>query len=385
MIYAALGDIAFHKMGGTPSTTDEKYWEAGDILWATPGDLGKGHVLKIYDTARKITASGLAARNTALFPAGTVLLSTTATIGNIGLATCPIYCNQQITAIVPHEGLLPEYLAYWLLRSKDDLMRLGGTSTATHINQKNLATLKIPVLPLPKQRRIVDLLSRAEGIVRLRREAEKKAAELIPALFLDMFGDPATNPKGWESKRLGEFCKIIGGSSLPAGEPYSGQDDGLLLMKVSDMNSAGNEVFISSCKEWIPNQKRTYSSVSEGTIVFPKRGAAIATNKKRIVTRPLLLDPNLMGVLPELAIASTDYLFQWFSAFDLADISSGTTVPQLNKGDLTPLVVPIPPMSLQKKFAEKRAAVMSIQAQQASASAKAQATFDALLAQAFSN
>ena len=55
----------------------------------------------------------------------------------------------------------------------------------------------MPVPPIDEQRRIVDILSRAEGIVRLRREAQKKAAELIPALFLEMFGDPATNPKGW--------------------------------------------------------------------------------------------------------------------------------------------------------------------------------------------
>jgi type I restriction enzyme S subunit len=55
---------------------------------------------------------------------------------------------------------------------------------------------ELPVPPLAEQRRLVDLLSRSEGIVRLRREAEKKAAELIPALFLDLFGDPATNPKG---------------------------------------------------------------------------------------------------------------------------------------------------------------------------------------------
>ena len=56
-------------------------------------------------------------------------------------------------------------------------------------------------MPLPsigEQRRIVDLLSRAENIVRMRREAEARAKEIIPALFLDMFGDPARNQRGWE-------------------------------------------------------------------------------------------------------------------------------------------------------------------------------------------
>ena len=109
----------------------------------------------------------------------------------------------------------------------------------------------------------------------------------------------------------------------------------------------------------------------------------VRVHQRRLRDRPTLLDPNLMGVLPDEQLVQTDYLFQWFSAFDLADITSGTTVPQLNKGDLTPLAVPIPPLALQEKFCVKRAAVLSIQSQQSAATAKAQATFDALLASTF--
>ena len=114
-------------------------------------------------------------------------------------------------------------------------------------------------------------------------------------------------------------------------------------------------------KEWVPEPQRSYSKVHPKTIVFPKRGAAIATNKKRIMTRPALLDPNLMGVASDEQMALTSYLFQWFSAFDLLDITSGTTVPQLNKGDLMPLAVPLPPIDLQTAFEKKRRDILSIQ------------------------
>lgn len=63
--------------------------------------------------------------------------------------------------------------------------------------------------PRAEQRRIVDLLARAEGIIRLRREAQQKAAELIPAIFIDMFGDPATNPKQWPVLPLGEVLASV--------------------------------------------------------------------------------------------------------------------------------------------------------------------------------
>ena len=88
-------------------------------------------------------------------------------------------------------------------------------------------------LPSPdEQRRIVDTLSRAEGIVRLLREAQTKAAELIPALFLDMFGDPATNPRGWKTVRLGDLAEKM--SDGPFGSN----------LKTSHYVQAGVRVFV---------------------------------------------------------------------------------------------------------------------------------------------
>jgi len=65
------------------------------------------------------------------------------------------------------------------------------------------------------------VMDSAEGIVRLRREAQKKAAELIPALFLDMFGDPAMNPKGWPIFRLGDIAEVVSG--VAKGRKFNGK------------------------------------------------------------------------------------------------------------------------------------------------------------------
>ncbi|HUX64757.1 restriction endonuclease subunit S [Sulfuricella sp.] len=298
--------------------------------------------------------------------------------------TQPSCVDNNVMAVIPKAELLEPDFLYFLFLAKN-ISDFASDSNPPSIRKSEVENWQVRVPTLSEQRRIVDILSRAAGIVRLRREAQQKAAELVPGIFIDMFGDPATNPKGWDCKNLGDFSRIIGGSSLPPGETYCGQSDGVLLMKVSDMNLPGNEVNIISCKEWITEPPRSYSKVATGTIVFPKRGASIATNKKRITTRHTLLDPNLMGVESNEQVARTAYLYQWFSAFNLADISSGTTVPQLNKGDLTPLVVPIPPLLLQKAFEEKRSSVFSILSQQITATAKAEATFSALLAHAFSS
>ena len=85
-----------------------------------------------------------------------------------------------------------------------------------NISQAKLLKLNIPLPSLEEQRRIVDLLERAAGIWRLREQALAKARAIVPALFLDMFGDPATNPKGWPVVALGDVVKLSSGSFLPA-------------------------------------------------------------------------------------------------------------------------------------------------------------------------
>lgn len=113
----------------------------------------------------------------------------------------------------PHTSeAMPEYLHYWL-RSAGVKKAVRFLVKGNHLYPKDVAELSIPWFSLPEQRHIVDILSRADGIVRLRREAEKKAAELIPALFLDMFGDPETNPKEWAASLFGAVGVLNRGRS----------------------------------------------------------------------------------------------------------------------------------------------------------------------------
>lgn len=87
-------------------------------------------------------------------------------------------------------------------------------------------------------------------------------------------------------------------------------------------------------------------------LVIPKRGGAIGTNKKRIINRKSILDPNLMGIYPEPNKVSLQYFFFWINAFDLSTISNGSSVPQLNKKDLIFIPIPLPPLETQKRIVE---------------------------------
>jgi type I restriction enzyme S subunit len=298
----------------------------------------------------------------------------------------PLTFNQDIKAIQVADPRVRSEYVYWFLRSREaEILSRGVKKGATvHSLQSGfLEKLAIPLVSGTQQNGIVDVLSRAENIVRMRREAEARAKEIIPALFLDMFGDPVSNPKGWTVISLGEISRIVGGSSLPNGAVFADQEGGDLLVKVSDMNRPGNEVELSHSAEWSAQTRRSYSRVPAGAIILPKRGAAIATNKKRLTTRSALLDPNLMGVIPDEDVVIRQYLYQWFAHFDLATITSGTTVPQLNKGDLSPLSIAVPPIPLQRKFAIRADGIRELVAAGGVACNLATLTFRSLLARVF--
>jgi type I restriction enzyme S subunit len=155
----------------------------------------------------------------------------------------------------------------------------------------------------------------------------------------------------WPSKSLGDVADFYAGASLPQGVAFESQAGGFFLVKVSEMNLPGNERFIRTCREWSPIAGARSATCPAGSVLIPKRGGAIGTNKKRITTRPSVLDPNLMAIHPRPEVLDLGYLFQWLQNFDLTSISSGSSVPQLNKKDLEPLVVPIPPLHEQRRIA----------------------------------
>jgi len=129
--------------------------------------------------------------------------------------------------------------------------------------------------------------------------------------------------------------------------------------------------------------KMSNALVPEGTIVFPKRGGAIGTNKKRITKARAVLDPNLMGVIPGSAV-TLDYLFSWFQLLDLSSISSGSTVPQLNKRDLDPLKVIVPPRAELENYSALCQRVRSWKSHLAKSNVELTRLFDSLSQRAFS-
>ena len=319
---------------------------------------------------------------------GDVLVTIAGTIGRTGVVPLDapsMNCNQAVAIVRPTAQIERSYLRHWLESQAARSQMIGSTVTGTisNLSLTQLGELKVPLPPLEEQRRIAAILDQSETLRTQRRQALAHLDTLTRSLFLDMFGDPVANPKGFQTKSLGEVATFYGGNSLPSGTEYSDQVGGYFFMKVSDMNLLGNEREIHRCQSWSEVAGSKASTCPVGSIVVPKRGGAIGTNKKRITTRLTVLDPNLMAIFPAPNQLNQEFLFQWFLGFDLASIASGSSVPQLNKQDLEPLLMLVPPLPLQQTFATRIQAIEALKATHRTALAQLDALFASLQQRAF--
>ena len=159
-------------------------------------------------------------------------------------------------------------------------------------------------------------------------------------------------PEGWSWATIGQLGFIASGQT-PSGIMDCLKATGdVPWFRVGDMNTEGNESLMRNAKDWLTHRDQEKLGLHvrpAGTIIFPKRGGAIATNKKRRLSRPSTYDLNTMGVVPMGAVDV--YLWLWFLKLDLGSLSDGSNVPQINHGDIEPLPVQLPPLREQERIA----------------------------------
>ena len=336
--------------GGTPSRSESSYW-GGDIPWIGSKDV-KG--FELSGAQEHVTEVG-SMNGTRLVGAGTIIFvvrgMSLAKEFRVGLTTREVAFNQDLKAIIPRKELDPRFFAWYLTYiGPRVLLRVETASHGTkRLPTGQITGLPVPLPPLPEQRRITAILDKADAIRRKRKEVIALTEAFLRSAFLEMFGDPVTNPRGWPVKKLGEVTNFKSGSTLPNGVDFAEQTGGYLLLKVAELNMPENNPLIRASRKWTDQSGARAATCSAGAIILPKRGGAISTNKKRRLGRSAVLDPNLMGVEPQ-AVLHSLYLHQWFKLFDLNTITSGSTVPQLNKKDLAPLRIAVPPRELQTRY-----------------------------------
>lgn len=158
-------------------------------------------------------------------------------------------------------------------------------------------------------------------------------------------------PESWVIAPLTEIASIASGQTPKSIDELSTPDGSIPWFRIADMNSLGNEKRLSTAAVNLSVDaidKLRLTIRPKGTIVFPKRGGAIATNKKRMLGMAACYDLNTMGLVTEPELNA--YLWHWFQTIELGKLSTGTSVPQINNVDIAPLSLPLPPKNEQTRI-----------------------------------
>jgi type I restriction enzyme S subunit len=294
-----------------------------------------------------------------------------------------VVSQSQMKLTVNPEKACPRFIFHFF-RSPGAVNTLNQRIQATGVPHINLEILKsFPVIlpPLPEQRRIAAILDKADAIRRKREEGIRLTEELLRSTFLEMFGDPATNPKRWAMEKLGELASIRRGSSPRPIENYMGGD--VPWIKIGDATK-GDSFYITETEDYVTKAGAEKSVLLEpGSLVVANSGVSLGFARilkiKGCVHDGWLslekLDDRLNKIyLLRLINSLTDH----FRA-----IAPEGTQPNLNTGIMKNFRVAIPPIDLQRKFERSAYGIVELSAARKKAAIEAEALFGSIVQRAF--
>ncbi len=323
--------------GGTPDTKNENFWN-GNLNWATLVDLrAEDFISKITSTQRKITEEGLKNSSAKLLPINSILVSTRATIGRIAINSVECCTNQGFKNIIIRDPQKAnsKFIALMMTKLADKMNSMATGGTFRELSASNFKTLQIPLPPISIQEEIVAEIEAYQKII----DGAKAVVENYkPHIDID---------PDWEMVELGKYVSVDNGRVLTNFDEDAVQN--VACIKVSDMNLLENQKEIVTSSHWI--ERSEYPTLPLGSVVFPKRGAAIATNKKRITRIPCLIDNNCMGITSlNSQVLLPDYLFFFMLGFDLRTISNSAGIALINNGDIKGVKIPLPDIKTQRRI-----------------------------------
>ncbi|MHC5676526.1 restriction endonuclease subunit S [Nostoc sp.] len=307
---------------------------------------------------------------------------------------CPEFsgiCSTDILPILPRSNVDRKFLFHFLRQPKivDYANSRAVGVNLPRLSPSVLANFEIPIPPLEEQRRIAEILDRAEELRSKRREAIAQLDTLTQAIFIEMFGDPATNPKGWIVDRLEKL--IINSLQNGLYKHSSDYGSGTPILRI-DAFYDGKVTKLSTLKRVrVSQDEQALYKLNEGDIVINRVNSMEYLGKSALIppmTEPIVFESNMMRFSVNLEIIDSCYLVEFLqSKFIKGQIlsSSKNAVNQssINQQDVKGFLINIPPLPLQKEFAQRVEAVEKLKAAHCASLSELDALFASLQHRAF--
>lgn len=352
---AKLKDLGKISTGNTPSKNISEFYNSEDIGFVKPDIISELQIDYIENTTEYLAE---AARNKArIVKKNAVCVTCIGSIGKIGIVKSKeLAFNQQINAIEPNEKVLPKYLAYGIFANKRRLQAISNAPVVPIINKTQFGEFEIDITDDTKEQlKIVKLLDKVSEVIAKHKEELEKLDELIKVRFIEMFGDPVVNEKGWLTKSLLDMGQCKNGMNFH----YDDEGVEINCLGVGDFRDLSiidntDKLPIVSLNE-MPSEEYL---LKDNDIVFVRSNGNKALVGRSIAVYPGDVPTTFSGFCIRYRKHDNEitvpYLLRVLKADSMRGkmTGRGVNIQNLNQQILGTLVIPVPPMELQEQFAD---------------------------------
>ena len=381
-----LGKFCRTGSGGTPSRSKPEYYAAGTVPWVKSGELRDSIIL---DTAEKISEVATRETNARPVPKNAVLVAMYgATVGKTSILGIEATTNQAVCHIIPDDQTANFRFVWYAVRScLDQLLskRVGGAQP--NISQGIIRDTVIPVPPLAEQERIVKLLDEADELRKLRAQADRHTATLIPSLFHEMFGNNTKKPPA--RVRLDQIAEVVSG--VAKGRKFNGrQPVEVSYPRVANVQAGHLDLSEIRTIQALPEEVEELA-LRKGDVLLTEGGDFDKLG------RGAMLDQDLPNCIHQnhvfrVRVEQSKLNPVYFAKFLLTGEARGyflgcakrtTNLASINMTQLRALPVLLPPLPLQKEFAARVSEIRAVQAEQSASHRRLDDLFQSMLHRAF--
>ena len=327
---------------------------------------------------------------------GDIIMPMIGTIGNpLVVETDREFAIKNVALLKFDKKMLFNKYTYYFLKSpsfEHGLKKINRGGTQKFISLGDIRNIPIPLPPLSEQKRIASILDQSDAIRRKRQQAIDKLNSLIPAIFYDMFGDPANNSKGWAKVRFGDLIAHLGdyhsnGSyqTLRENVTLLQSPDYALMVRTTDLEKNNFTDGVKYISEGAYNHLKK-SQVFGGEIIINKIGSAGKVYLMPHLGRPVSLGMNqFMLNLSDKAnnIYIYNYLTMPYGQYIISKRVRGAVTKTITKDAVRDLEILLPPNDLQQEFLRKANEIQKLKDKQEQSAVKDEALFNSLVQRAF--
>lgn len=381
--YFYIRDIFDTTSGGTPIKGYPEYY-GGDIPWVRSGELNS---LYLYDSELYITEAGLKNSSAKYFPIDTVVIAMYgATIGKTSIFKRSMTTNQAICGIFPIDGILPEYIYYFLQNKKRDYCSIAFGSGQPNISQEKIKNTIFPLPPLAEQKRIVAKLKELLPIVEQYGKAQKELDELNAALptrlrqsilqeaisgklvpqdenetaedvkTIEIEDAPFEIPNNWRWCSLGDLVDMVSGTSYKKDDVRT---KGVRILRGG--NIVNDELVLAEDDVFLPDEYANLEkNIRKDDIII-----VASTGSQKVIGKPALIRQNydktqigaFLRIIRAKDVKYVPFLWLIFKGMyyreHIRNLVKGTNINNIKEEYITTLPIPLPPLAEQQRIVAK--------------------------------